>query len=236
MSIVNVVDTIMARVARYHEHRVEGMEHIPASGPALIVVNHSLATYDSGLLAAAVRAKCGRDVRLLGDRYIFKIPLLRDLASAYGFIEGSQDNAESLLRNGELVLVAPGGMREALRPSSQKYTLEIGDRKGFARLAMRTGAPVILSACPAADDIYHVVSSPVTEWVYKRYKLAVPVAFGALGTMVPKAAKLVHYINEPIMPPDNCADDDAEVVNSFHAQLERRLQRMLHDHSNDKHS
>lgn len=232
MSIVNVADSIMARVARYHEHRVVGMEHIPDSGPALIVVNHSLATYDSGLLAAAIRAKCGRNVRLLGDRYMFKIPLFRDLATAYGFIEGSQDNAERLLRNGELVLVAPGGMREALRPSSQKYTLEIGDRKGFARLAVRTGAPVILSACPAADDIYHVVSNPVTAWVYKRYKLAVPVAFGALGTIVPKAAKLVHYINAPILPPDNCADDEAKVINSFHAQLEKRLQGMLTEHSN----
>ena len=75
MNIINIADPVLKRVARYHEHRVEGLEHIPASGPALIVVNHSLATYDSGLLAAAVRDKLGRDVWLLGDRYIFKVPV-----------------------------------------------------------------------------------------------------------------------------------------------------------------
>ncbi|MDP1775528.1 MAG: 1-acyl-sn-glycerol-3-phosphate acyltransferase, partial [Moraxellaceae bacterium] len=101
MNIINVADKFMARVASYHDHSVEGLANIPASGPALIVVNHSLATYDSGLLAAAVRSKLGRNVHLLGDRYMFKIPVFRDLAAAYGFVEGSQKNAEKLLRNGE---------------------------------------------------------------------------------------------------------------------------------------
>jgi len=231
MNIINIADTVMNRAARYHEHRVEGLEHIPASGPALIVVNHSLATYDSGLLAAAVRERLGRDVWLLGDRYIFKIPVVRDLASAYGFVEGSQHNAESLLRDGELVLVAPGGMREALRPSSQKYQLNIRDRKGFARLAMRTGAPVVLSACPAADDIYHVVANPVTDWVYNRYRLAAPVILGKFGTPIPRPAKLVHYLNAPMSPPGNCSDDDPNAVDAFHAALERRLQEMLTEHA-----
>lgn len=231
MNVIDIADTFMERLARYHEHRVEGLEHIPSSGPGLIVVNHSLATYDSGLLAAAIRARRGRHVRLLGDRYIFRTPVLRDLASAYGFVEGSQHNAEQLLRDGELVLVAPGGMREALKPSSRKYTLDIADRKGFARLAVRTGAPVILSACPAADDIYHVVSNPVTEWVYNRYRLAAPVMFGAYGTLVPKAAKLVHYVDAPVVPPDEGMADDVEVIDAFHGRLERRLQEMLTRHA-----
>lgn len=231
MNVIDIADTFMQRLARYHEHRVEGLEHIPESGPALIVVNHSLATYDSGLLAAAIRARRGRDVRLLGDRYIFKVPVLRDFASAYGFVEGSQHNAEQLLRDGELVLVAPGGMREALKPSSRKYRLDIADRKGFVRLAVRTGAPVILSACPAADNIYHVVSNPLTEWVYNRHRLAAPVMFGAYGTPVPKPAKLVHYLDAPVVPPDECMADDAEVIDALHGRLERRLQEMLTRHA-----
>lgn len=109
--------------------------------------------------------------------------------------------------------------------------LDIADRKGFVRLAVRTGAPVILSACPAADDIYHVVSNPLTEWVYNRYRLAAPVMFGAYGTIVPKPAKLVHYVDAPVLPPDECMADDAEVIDAFHGQLERRLQEMLTDHS-----
>ncbi len=196
MNIINIADTVMNRAARYHEHRVEGLEHIPASGPALIVVNHSLATYDSGLLATAVRERLGRDVWLLGDRYIFKIPVVRDLASAYGFVEGSQHNAESLLRDGELVLVAPGGMREALRPSSQKYQLNIRDRKGFARLAMRTGAPVRMArrANPFRSRIFSWYF-----WLLGRSASRMPP--GATNTSSPSRNRLSALCCEPSTKP-----------------------------------
>ena len=227
MDFVDMGDRVMRRVARYHQHQVEGMDAIPDDGPALIVVNHSLATYDSGLLVAAIRAGRGRDVRMLGDRYMFKIPIFRDLATAYGFVEGSQENAERLLENGEIVLVAPGGMREALKPSSRKYQLDIADRKGFVRLAVRNNTPVILSACPAADDLYHVVSNPVTDWVYTRHRLAAPLFFGRFGTPVPRPVRLVHYLSEPIRIPANCAGGDSAAIDAFHALLQNRLQDML---------
>lgn len=229
MKLLELADTALAKLANYHQHEVVGLEHIPANGAALIVVNHSLATYDSGLLAAAVREQLGRKVWLLGDRYMFKIPVVRDLVSNYGFIEGSQSNAARLLRDGELVLVAPGGMREALKPSSKKYQLDIADRKGFAKLSIHTQSPVILSACPAADDIYHVVANPLTDWVYSRYKLAAPIMFGAYGTIIPKPVKLLHHLNPPITPPDAGSDEEDTVVDAFHRVLLERLQTMLHD-------
>ena len=57
----------------YHEHEVKGMGHIPQDGAALLVVNHSLATYDIGLLFAAIYESTGRIVRPLADNLFFKI-------------------------------------------------------------------------------------------------------------------------------------------------------------------
>ena len=45
---------LLEPVRRYHRHAVEGMEHIPAEGPALLVIHHSLATYDGFLFALKV--------------------------------------------------------------------------------------------------------------------------------------------------------------------------------------
>lgn len=52
MNVIDIADTFMQRLARYHDHRVEGLDHIPSSGPGLIVVNHSLATSKPLLMTA----------------------------------------------------------------------------------------------------------------------------------------------------------------------------------------
>ena len=58
-------------------------------GPALIVFNHSFASYDMFMFAAVVYSSLGRRVRPLGDRLIFRTPLLKTLAHRLGIVEGS---------------------------------------------------------------------------------------------------------------------------------------------------
>ena len=132
----------------YHEHEIIGMGHIPQKGGALLVVNHSLATYDIALLMAAIYEKTGRISRPLADNLFFKIPYLSKAVDALGGVRGTRNNAKSLLEAGELVSVAPGGMREALRSSDEKYQLIWKKRKGFVRLAIEMQVPIILGMCP----------------------------------------------------------------------------------------
>ena len=58
-------------VLRYHDYRVEGIEHIPVVGRAMIVLHHSLATYDCLLLAACIWHKTGRAPMGPGTRQTF---------------------------------------------------------------------------------------------------------------------------------------------------------------------
>src|ERR1700733_9726952 len=50
----------------YHDHTVVGLENIPATGSALLVHNHSFATYDVFMLGAAIYEDRWRLVRGLG--------------------------------------------------------------------------------------------------------------------------------------------------------------------------
>lgn len=215
----------------YHRHTVVGIDHIPATGPAVIAVNHSLATYDIGLLMAAIFTDRNRLPRPLIDRLFFKVPYLGEFATLYGAVQGSQEGAKQLLEAGEIITVAPGGMREALRPSSERYQIRWDKRLGFVRLAMKMRAPILLSACPKADDLYDVYPNGVTAWMYKNFKVPVFLARGLGPTPLPRPVRLVHFVSEPVMPPEVTGDDEADeaAAKKMHAMLVQNMRALISD-------
>jgi 1-acyl-sn-glycerol-3-phosphate acyltransferase len=190
---------VLRAVARYHEHRVVGLENLP-DGPFILAVNHSLVTYDIGLLMLAVHEHDGRWLRALGDRIIFKTPGVRHIAAAIGVVEGNPELAVKVLGAGQCVCVAPGGMLEALRDSSERYELCWGGRKGFVRLALEANVPIVLGACPRADDVYDVWSSDFTARVYRKFRAPMPVGRGLGASAIPRPVGLVHHLSEPLYP------------------------------------
>lgn len=215
----------------YHRHEVIGLNRLPKEGRALVVVNHSLATYDIVLLMTAIYSQLGRLPRPLIDRLFFKIPYLGELASVFGAVKGSPDAAERLLSEDEIVTVAPGGMREALRPSRDRYRILWDKRYGFIRLAMKVKAPIVLAACPKADDLYQIYPSYVTAWAYRSFKIPLFVARGLGFTPLPRPVKLTHILSEPMLPPPWSDDEDVreERVERFHAQVVARMQTLMQE-------
>lgn len=222
--VINGARRVLSGLARYHRHKVYGLEHIPAEGPALIAVNHSLATYDVGLLVLAVLNARGRMMRGLGDRSLFTTPGLRQVATRLGAVDADPDNALRLFDEGELVVVAPGGMREALRTREERYRIQWEDRRGFARLALRAGVPVILAACPRADDLFTAYRNPLTPRIYRRLKLPLPVARGLGPTTLPRPVALSHTLRAPISPPEGPVEAN---LTDFHAQLVWEMESLM---------
>lgn len=213
----------------YHRHQVVGLEHLPRRGGALLVVNHSLATYDITLLWAAIYEETGRLPQGLADRLFFKFPGLGDLLAKFGSVQGSPENARTMLERGALVCVAPGGMREALRPTSERYQVRWERRKGFVRVAMEAQVPIILAACPKADDMYDVYANPVTPWFYKKFRIPVFIARGLGLSPIPKPVRLVHHIAPPMHPPPLPKDPKAlkAAVDAFHAQVVAAMEQLM---------
>jgi 1-acyl-sn-glycerol-3-phosphate acyltransferase len=227
-----VLDALVPMVnilRQYHSHTVFGLEHVPTSGPALLVCNHSLATYDIACLMGAIYNEQKRIPRGLIDRAFFKFPGLGQLMEFLGSVQGNQENAQKLLAAGELITVAPGGMREALKPSSQRYQIKWKRRRGFARLAMQTGTPIVLAACPKADDIYEVYPNKLTAWAYRTYKIPIFLARGVGPTPIPKPVTLTHFLSEAITPPPIPKSPTAfdDVLNAFHNELYERMLELI---------
>lgn len=213
----------------YHRHEVVGLEHVPRDGGALIVCNHSFATYDGWLLGIPILDELGRMPHAIGDHLMMRSRVLGPFFRELGFIEGSRDAAVALLRSGELLGVVPGGMREALRSSKDKYRIDWTRRTGFVRASMMSGAPILLAACPRADDIFDVADLALTRAVYERFRVPAALLRGLGPTLIPRPVKLTHLISEPVhspVAPDRVTDADVE---AHHATLVARMQDLMHE-------
>lgn len=119
--------------------RVKGVEHIPSSGPALIVSNHQ-SILDPPLIGGAVR----RQIYFLAKAELFQIPLFGRLLRALharpvrreGSDPGTLRTAALLLKQGKALLVFPEGTRS--------LDGRLGEGKpGVGMLAVRSRAPVV---------------------------------------------------------------------------------------------
>lgn len=214
-------------LSSYHKHKVIGIEHIPRQGPALIVINHSLATYDAFLLAGAIYQHTGRICRSLGDRRIFQIPFLSKIATKLGMVQGSHFTGERLLEEGHLLILSPGGMRESLRSMKKRYQVLWNDRSGFIRLSLSAQAPIILVACPLADDLYSVYDNLLTPFIYHKFKLPLPLARGLGPTFLPRPVSLKHYVRPPIPPPKIPKKKLNGEVTKFHQHVVGEMEKLI---------
>lgn len=130
----------------YARFDIAGTEHIPESGPAIIVGNHR--SYFDPIAIALAMAKRGRPVRFLGKKEVFDAPLVGQLARALGGIRvergsGSDEPLEaaaSALAGGELVAVLPQG---TIPRGREFFDPVLEGRWGAARLAAMSGVPVV---------------------------------------------------------------------------------------------
>ncbi len=221
---------LLRGLRQYHRHRIFGeADSLDVSGPVIFVGNHSFATYDVLLVGLHGYEATGRWFHGLADRLLFRMPGLRELVSSVGFVEGSREGGLAVLRRGGLLGILPGGMREGLQSSRNRYEVDWRGRYGFVWLSLLSGAPIVLSACPRADDIYDVARLRLTSWVYERFKVPVPLARGLGPTLVPRPVALTHLLSTPILPPCPPEEVTEQIVRDHHDALTRRMTRLMSD-------
>jgi 1-acyl-sn-glycerol-3-phosphate acyltransferase len=135
------------RALRYFAPEVRHAERVPATGPALVVGNHSGYVYfpDMWATALALVQRRGLDAPTFGLAYdlLFAVPGLAPFLRRLGALPAGGRAAEAALRAGGAVLVYPGGDWEVCRPWTERNEIDFHGRTGFVRLALRTGVPVV---------------------------------------------------------------------------------------------
>jgi len=198
----------------YWRIAVEGLEHVPAEGAVLLAANHSGAVpADAAMLAAtlAKRHPAHRHLRVLYDRFVDQLPLLPSFYRRFGGVPASLRNAEALLERGEAVGMFPEGVHGLEKTWQDRYQLR-PFRSGTARLALRTGTPIVPVAIVGAEEAY-----PVIARLYRAGAVVgvpwIPVTplfplCGIAGAL-PLPTKWYIRFGAPIVPPGPNADEES---------------------------
>jgi 1-acyl-sn-glycerol-3-phosphate acyltransferase len=199
---------------------MRGLEHVPSTGGALIVANHSgVLPLDAVMLQVGLLDEhpAARNLRLLGADLVYSVPLLGKLARASGHVSANPAEADRLLNAGELVGVFPEGFKGIGKPFRDRYHLQRFGRGGFAKTALRAGVPLIPVAIVGAEEIYPMVA----DWSELAARLKLPYFpitplfpwFGPVGA-IPLPSKWLIEFCDPVpthgFAPDQC--EDAEVI------------------------
>jgi 1-acyl-sn-glycerol-3-phosphate acyltransferase len=220
------------RLAHRWHVELAGVENLPA-GRGVLVANHAFGFWDLALAVARIRAETHRTVWCLGEHLWWQVPMLRKLAACCGVVDGTQENADALLSAGELLLVLPGGLREAMKPRELRYRLLWGHRYGFVRAAVRNQAPLVPLACIGGDDVFELVGNAFDRG--RRLHLRIPLPRPRHGLPIPHRLRLRVVIGEPIDVAERACDPERlvkslrrEVEGAIHELLEEELARRAH--------
>jgi 1-acyl-sn-glycerol-3-phosphate acyltransferase len=130
----------------YFRAEVRGLHNIPDEGPVLLVGNHSggNVTPDTHVFTLAFNTYFGVERRFyqLAHNLVLAMPGLSILRK-FGTVAASHENAQKALDSGAALLVYPGGDYEVHRPTWEGNKIDFNGRKGYVRLALEKGVPIV---------------------------------------------------------------------------------------------
>jgi 1-acyl-sn-glycerol-3-phosphate acyltransferase len=202
-----------ALVRMYFRSEVTGLHNIP-DGPSLLVGNHSGGTLIADTFAFAYEFYdyFGPDRRFhqLAHDIAARMPGF-GMLRRYGTLAASHENAKKAFRKGAPVLVYPGGDWETYRPSWHSDRIEFGGRKGFIRLALDEGVPIVPVVAIGGQETALFLTrgrrlAKLTGWDRLTRIKVLPVQlappFGVtvldLPTRIPLPAKIKVEVREPV--------------------------------------
>jgi 1-acyl-sn-glycerol-3-phosphate acyltransferase len=149
----------------------------------------------------------------LGDKFLFTVPSVGDRLLQLGAVMGHPDVCAALMRDGQDLMVFPGGAHEAVKPRRDIYELQWKERYGFVRLAARHGYTIVPFGMVGPDEFYdHLIEgedlpdSALGQLMRRfglldentRSDMLPPIPVGALGTLFPKPKRCYIGFGEPV--------------------------------------
>jgi len=235
----DIADRLILRALRplaqkWFRVEVRGIANIPPVDGALLVANHSgTVPVDALVTGLVVHDHADRHLRTLGADLVFRLPFVGQLARKGGATLASNEDAERMLAQGELVGVWPEGFKGIGKPFSERYKLQRFGRGGFVSAALRTGVPIVPCSIVGAEEIYPLIGNipSLARLLGVPYVPITPLFpwLGVLG-MVPLPSKWLIEFGEPIRTDSYAqgAADDPMLVFNLTDQVRETIQQTLY--------
>ncbi|HTY29835.1 lysophospholipid acyltransferase family protein [Mycobacterium sp.] len=212
---------------------LDGWENIPAP-PALLVGIHSGAPFvwDAWTVGLQWWRRFGQDRPLHGTAHdaLMAIPIFGRYFRSMGVLPAAPDAIATALAEGRDVALWPGGEVDSLRPWTERDRANLAGRKGFVKMAIRAGVPIVPIATVGGADAMPVLirGERLSKALkldrvlrLKVFPLAVSLPWGIAPAALPQLP-LPAKIRTRFMPAVELdhdparADDDAYVDRKYH--------------------
>jgi 1-acyl-sn-glycerol-3-phosphate acyltransferase len=164
----------------YFRVTTDGWHHLPPSGKVLIVGSHNGGMMAPDMLMFMVDwfQRFGTDRLAYGLMHpkLWQVPGCK-LAVQAGAIQAHPIPAAEALRRDAAVLVYPGGAEDLWRPFIARHRIHFAGRKGFIKLALREGAPIVPAISVGAHETLIVLAN-LYPYLRKLHERGMPWLFG----------------------------------------------------------
>lgn len=218
---------------------VEGIEHVPSSGGALLVSNHSGALPpDAPMILKAIKEEhpSPRPLHLTMEHFFKGYPFLSQLLPKVGGVPAHPANVQRLLYDEQqLVLVFPEGRKGTEKLYRDRYRVQRFGRGGFVAAAMRARAPIVPICVVGAEEAMPIflhlrALEKLTGLIYAPVTPTFP-HLGLLGALAYLPAKFKIRFLPPI-PTDDLGDRpwrDPGLVQTIAQEVREAIQDELYD-------
>ncbi|VDK44201.1 unnamed protein product [Anisakis simplex] len=182
----------------WHGYEIRGLENVPDSGPALFLYYHGTLPLDVYYVIAKCMLHKKRTLHCVGDKFIFKIPGWGLICKVFCITPGTVEDCIARLKDGHLLCISPGGVREALFSDPSRYNIMWGKRLGFARVVIGSQTPVIPMFTENCRDAFRTPQwgRKVFRWIYEKSKLPLCPVYG--GFPVKMMFVYLTHLGKPI--------------------------------------
>ncbi|KAJ8971565.1 hypothetical protein NQ317_004119 [Molorchus minor] len=168
----------------------------------------------------------------------FYVPFSRDIMLALGLISSSAKSIDYVLSRpggGNVCVLVVGGAGEAFYCKPGVYKLNLKNRKGFVKLALRNGTPMVPVFSFGETDVYDQVEGPRLRRIQEKFKKwigVVPIVLLGRGFfqysfgLLPRRRPITTVVGEPIDVP-KIEDPTKEVIDEYHNEFIEKLTELF---------
>lgn len=215
---------LLELIGKYLRLEVEGLENVPDKGRAIILPNHSgWSGFDAVMIGNEIHKTKNRIPRILAHRAFF-VGDIKVFAEKMGMQEASTENGARLLKKNNIVILFPEGESGNFKPTSERYHLQ-EFKRGFVRMAMLTGAPIVPTIVIGAEETHiNLASLKLTKYLKGTI---IPIPFNIL----PLPAKWKIKFLKPVYFKGYTEEDaqNQELVQKLAQDVQSQMQSAIND-------
>lgn len=214
---------LLELIQRYLRVRSVGASHLPKTGSYIIVANHSgFMGFDALMLGHQVFHRTRRVPHIIAHKLWFFRPEISVHAERLGLVAATFENGLKALEGGDPLILFPEGEEGNFKPTRSRYRLR-RFRRGFVRLALMTGSPIVPSIVIGAEETNITLGQ--VRWAKEILGIIVPIPLNVL----PLPAKWKIKFLKPIrLAKDPERANDMSYVTRLSRQIRIQIQHEIH--------